>query len=75
MAPLEAHDDEEEEPCLAKNQSSVIINFALAADTLRPQVANFLTGGDAGSSFGTACGHGSSPKAGAEYDPLQAPHH
>jgi hypothetical protein len=47
LAPLDAQDDEEEEECLVKNQSSVILNFTLAADAQTPDGAKFLTGGDA----------------------------
>jgi len=47
LAPIDATDDEELEECLAKNQSSVILNVTLAADTQTPDGAKFLTGGDA----------------------------
>ncbi|MDP1044893.1 metallohydrolase, partial [Klebsiella pneumoniae] len=47
LAPLDAQDDEEEEECLVKNQSSVILNITLAADAQTPDGAKFLTGGDA----------------------------
>ncbi|PIG08295.1 metallohydrolase [Comamonas sp. 26] len=47
LAPLDASDEEAVEECLAKNQSSVIINFTLAANEITPNGVKFLTGGDA----------------------------
>ncbi len=76
IAPLDPEDTEEEEECLAKNQSSVIINFTLAADNCNPVGANFLTGGDA-EVFIWNClwsRHKHEPQV-FEYDLLQTPHH
>lgn len=39
--------DEEEEKSLAKNHSSIIIQFHIAADSTHPDACLFLTGGDA----------------------------
>lgn len=76
LAPLDARDDEEEEACLVKNNSSVIVNFSLAADGTNPDGAKFLSGGDAevfiwNRQWGR---HSSEPEV-LEYDIMQAPHH
>lgn len=76
LAPLLAQDDEEEEACLVKNQSSVILNISLAADSHTPDGANFLTGGDAEVFIWNRLWqrHKDSPAL-LEYDLMQAPHH
>ena len=76
LAPIDATDDEALEECLAKNQSSVIINFTLAADAQTPDGAKFLTGGDAEVFIWDRQWerHKDEPDV-LEYDLLQAPHH
>lgn len=76
LAPIDATDDEELEECLAKNQSSVIINFTLAADATTPDGAKFLTGGDAEVFIWDRQWqrHKDEPQV-LEYDLLQTPHH
>lgn len=76
LGPFDPQDNEEQEVLLAKNQSSVIINFTLAADVANPNGANFLTGGDA-----EVCiwreqwiRHKHEPQV-FQYDLLLAPHH
>ena len=76
LAPLDAQNDDEEEACLVKNQSSVIMNITLAADAQSPDGAKFLTGGDA-EAFVWSCQwkrHKDEPEV-LEYDLMQAPHH
>lgn len=76
LGPFEPQDKKDEEELLAKNQSSVIINFKLAADTSNPDGANFLTGGDAGVYIWSEqwARHSHEPDV-FKYDLLQAPHH
>lgn len=76
LAPIDASDDEEVEECLVKNQSSVIINFTLAADDNTPDGAKFLTGGDAEVFIWNRQWdlHKETPSV-LEYDLMQAPHH
>lgn len=76
LAPIDATDDEALEECLAKNQSSVIINFTLAADAATPDGAKFLTGGDAEVFIWRRQWerHEHEPDV-LEYDLLQTPHH
>lgn len=76
LAPLDAKDDEEEEECLRKNQSSVIMNITLAADAQTPDGAKFLTGGDAEVFIWNRQWqrHKAEPEV-LEYDLLQTPHH
>ena len=76
LAPLDAQDDEEEEECLVKNQSSVIMNITLAADAQTPDGAKFLTGGDAEVFIWNRqwARHKDEPEV-LEYDLMQAPHH
>jgi hypothetical protein len=76
LAPLDAQDDEEEEECLVKNQSSVIMNITLAADAQTPDGAKFLTGGDAEVFIWNRQWqrHKDEPEV-LEYDLLQTPHH
>jgi hypothetical protein len=76
LAPLDAQDDEEEEECLVKNQSSVIMNITLAADAQTPDGAKFLTGGDAEVFIWNRLWqrHKDEPEV-LEYDLLQTPHH
>lgn len=76
LGPLEPKNDDEEEECLAKNQSSVILNFTLAADLSNLQAANFLTAGDAEVFiWGALWTRYKTNSAVLEYDLLQAPHH
>lgn len=68
--------DEEEEKSLAKNHSSIIIQFHIAADSTHSDACLFLTGGDAEVAiwkklwekykYSTDC---------LKYDLLQTPHH
>lgn len=76
LAPIDANDDEELEESLAKNQSSVILNFTLAADGQTPDGAKFLTGGDAEVFIWNRLWerHQDEPEV-LEYDIMQAPHH
>lgn len=76
LGPFEPQDDEDKEELMAKNQSSVIINFTLAADSSTPKGANFLTGGDAEVYIWREqwARHKHEPYV-FEYDLLQAPHH
>jgi len=76
LAPIDASDDEELEASLVKNESSVIINFTLAADVLSPDGAKFLTGGDAEVFIWNRqwSRHKGDPTV-LEYDLLQTPHH
>jgi len=76
LGPFEPQDDEDKEELMAKNQSSVIINFTLAADTSNPKGANFLTGGDAEVYIWREqwARHKHEPHV-FEYDLLQTPHH
>lgn len=74
LAPLDAQDDDEE--CLVKNQSSVILNITLAADTQTPDGAKFLTGGDAEVFIWNRQWQRHKAEADVlEYDIMQAPHH
>lgn len=76
LAPLDAQDDEEEEECLVKNQSSVILNITLAADAQTPDGAKFLTGGDAEVFIWNRQWQRHKAEADVlEYDIMQAPHH
>ncbi|EKB27267.1 MULTISPECIES: hypothetical protein [Gammaproteobacteria] len=76
LAPLDAKDDEEEEECLVKNQSSVILNFTLAADAATPDGAKFLTGGDAEVFIWNRQWQRHEAEAAVlEYDIMQTPHH
>ena len=76
LAPIDASDDEEVEACLVKNESSVIINFTLAADDNTPDGAKFLTGGDAEVFIWNRQWdrHKKEPSV-LEYDLMQTPHH
>lgn len=76
LGPFEPQDDEDKEELLVKNQSSVIINFTLAADANTPNGAKFLSGGDAEVYIWREqwARHKHEPQV-LEYDLLQAPHH
>lgn len=76
LGPFEPQDKEDQEELLAKNQSSVIINFKLAADILNSDGANFLTGGDAEAYIWSEqwARHSDEPSV-FKFDLLQAPHH
>lgn len=76
LGPFEPQDDEDKEELLVKNQSSVIINFALAADASNPDGAKFLSGGDAGVYIWREqwARHKHETHV-LQYDLLQAPHH
>lgn len=76
LGPIEAQDDEDKEELLAKNQSSVIINFTLAADSMTPDGAKFLSGGDAEVYiWREQWARHKHEVAVLQYDLLQAPHH
>lgn len=76
LAPLDAQDDEEEEECLVKNQSSVILNITLAADAQTLDGAKFLTGGDAKVFIWNRQWQRHKAEVEVlEYDIMQAPHH
>lgn len=76
LGPFDPQSDEEEEELLAKNQSSVIINFTLAADVYNPDGAKFLSGGDAEVYIWNKQWerHSHEPEV-LGYDLLQTPHH
>lgn len=76
LGPFDPQDDEDQEELLAKNQSSVIINFTLAADDNTPDGAKFLSGGDAEVFIWNRQWdrHKKDPSV-LEYDMMQAPHH
>lgn len=76
LAPLDAQDDEEEEMCQVKNQSSVILNFTLVADAQTTDGAKFLTGGDAEVFIWNRLWQRHKEEAEVlEYDIMQTPHH
>lgn len=76
LAPRDHSDDEVLEEELTKNESSVIINFTLAADQNTPDGAKFLTGGDAEVFIWNRLWnrHKDSPEV-LEYDLMETPHH
>ncbi len=76
LGPINPQDEEEEEECLSKNQSSIILNFTLAADDNTPDGAKFLSGGDAEVFIWSRqwLRHSADPSV-LEYDLLQTPHH
>lgn len=76
LGPFDPQCDEDEEALLAKNESSVIINFTLAADIHNPDGAKFLSGGDAEVYIWSKQWerHSHEPEV-LEYDLLQTPHH
>lgn len=76
LGPFEPQDDKAKEELLVKNQSSVIINFTLAANGDSPNGAKFLSGGDAEVYIWREqwLRHKHEPQV-LEYDLLQAPHH
>lgn len=76
LAPRDHSDDEALEEALTKNQSSVIINFTLAASESIPDGAKFLTGGDAEVFIWNRLWdlHKDQPEV-LEYDLLETPHH
>lgn len=75
LAPLEPHEDEEEEEVLAKNRSSVIMQMRITADG-DEDACWFLTGGDAKVAIWERLwqAHKDSPDQ-LGYDVLQTPHH
>ncbi|RRS02935.1 metallohydrolase, partial [Aquabacterium soli] len=76
LGPIEAQDEEDKEELLAKNQSSIIINFTLAADSKTPDGAKFLSGGDAEVYiWREQWSRHKHEVAVLQYDLLQAPHH
>ena len=76
LGPFDPQCNEDEEALLAKNESSVIINFTLAADVNNPDGAKFLTGGDAEVYiWGKQWERHSHESKVFEYDLLQTPHH
>jgi hypothetical protein len=75
LAPLEASEGETEEE-LSKNESSVILNIAIASDSSQSTVRQFLTGGDAEVAIWERLWDKHKPDGSVlEYDLLQAPHH
>ena len=76
LAPLSAQDDEDLEECLTKNESSVIMNITLAADSLTLDGAKFLNGGDAEVFIWNRQWQRHKAEVDVlEYDIMQAPHH
>ncbi len=75
LAPRPKSDDEDEEATRSKNHSSTILNISLAGDG-QPDVARFLTGGDAEVAIWESLWqrHSGRPDW-LTYDILQAPHH
>ena len=75
LAPMPKADDQEEEE-LSKNHSSVILNMAIAADSTRRSVCQFLTAGDAEVAIWEQLWNKHYRQPGAlAYDLLQSPHH
>jgi hypothetical protein len=76
IAPLPKDGEEEEEKTLAKNHSSVVIRFSIAADKNTPDACSFLTGGDAEVAIWERIWDKyKDNRETLEYDILQAPHH
>ncbi|GAA0624963.1 hypothetical protein [Thalassospira tepidiphila] len=75
LAPL-SPDDQIDEEELSKNNSSVILRFALQ-NKENTETCHFLTGGDAGVAIWERLWelHGETKSEWLEYDILQAPHH
>jgi hypothetical protein len=75
LAPLPKADDDEEEETLSKNQSSTILQFALAGDQVADR-CRFLTGGDAEVAIWEQLWQRHSWRPDwLSYDILQTPHH
>lgn len=75
LAPLPKADDDEEEETLSKNQSSTILQFALAGDQVADR-CRFLTGGDAKVAVWEQLWQRHSFRSDwLSYDILQTPHH
>ena len=75
LAPLPKADDDEEEETLSKNQSSTILQFALAGDQVADR-CRFLTGGDAEVAIWEQLWQRHSWRSDwLSYDILQTPHH
>lgn len=76
LGPFEPQDDVDKEELLAKNQSSVIINFTFSANGSGQDDAKFLSGGDAEVYiWREQWARHKNEKNVLEYDLLQAPHH
>ena len=76
LAPLPKSDDDDEEEQLSKNHSSVILNMAIAADSTRTVIRQFLTGGDAEVAIWERLWNKHSGKPSVlEYNLMQTPHH
>lgn len=75
LAPLPKSDDDTED-ILSKNHSSVILNMAVAADSSRAVIRQFLTAGDAEVAIWERLWekHKNAPAV-LEYDLLETPHH
>jgi len=75
LAPQPKNDDQDEEELRSKNHSSTVLNFALAGDGV-PDVARFLSGGDAEVAIWERLWQRYSAYPDYfSYDILQAPHH
>lgn len=76
LAPLPVTQDEDEEEALAKNRSSVVLQFRLAGDGV-PDAGRYLTGGDAevGVWRRLRRKHGANTPQVLSYDLLLSPHH
>lgn len=75
LGPLEPHDDEDEEEVLAKNRSSVIVQFTIGADGTE-DACLFLIGGDAEVGiWERQWSRHSADSTRLAYDVLLTPHH
>lgn len=76
LGPLPKQEDEESEKSLIKNHSSVIIRFAIAADSNNSEACFFLTAGDAEVAIWEKLWAKHKTNLGwLQYNLLQAPHH
>lgn len=76
LGPLPKQEEEENEKSLIKNHSSVIIRFAIAADSNNIEACLFLTGGDAEVAIWENLWAKHKSNLGwLQYNLLQAPHH
>lgn len=73
LGPLPKAEDEEEEEALAKNRSSVIIQFMLKVNGI--EACRFLTGGDAEVAIWERLWEKHKDTDWLDYDILQTPHH
>lgn len=76
LGPLPKQEDDKEEEVLSKNNSSVILNLKIAANSSEKDGCKFLTGGDAEVAIWERIWvRNKQDKEALEYDLLQTPHH